>query len=54
LTAPIVVWFRNDLRLADHPALTAAAESGAAILPLYILDDAAKDASGWAAPHAGG
>ena len=21
LTAPIIVWFRNDLRLADHPAL---------------------------------
>ena len=41
LTAPIIVWFRNDLRLADHPALTAAAEGGAAILPLYILDDAA-------------
>ena len=40
LTAPIIVWFRNDLRLADHPALSAAAESGAAILPLYMLDDA--------------
>ena len=40
MTAPIIVWFRNDLRLADHPALTAAAERGAAVLPLYILDDA--------------
>jgi len=40
LTAPIIVWFRNDLRLADHPALSAAAESGGAVLPLYILDDA--------------
>ena len=40
MTAPIIVWFRNDLRLADHPALSAAAESGAPILPLYILDDA--------------
>ena len=40
LTAPIIVWFRNDLRLADHPALTAAAATGAAVLPLYILDDA--------------
>ena len=39
MTAPIVVWFGNDLRLADHPALTAAAESGAPVLPLYILDD---------------
>jgi deoxyribodipyrimidine photo-lyase len=40
LTTPIIVWFRNDLRLADHSALSAAAESGAAVLPLYILDDA--------------
>jgi deoxyribodipyrimidine photo-lyase len=40
LTTPIIVWFRNDLRLADHPALSAAAKSGAAVLPLYILDDA--------------
>jgi deoxyribodipyrimidine photo-lyase len=40
VTAPIIVWFRNDLRLSDHPALSAAAESGAPILPLYILDDA--------------
>ena len=40
LAAPIIVWFRNDLRLADHPALTAAAETGTPILPLYILDDA--------------
>jgi len=41
VTAPIILWFRNDLRLSDHPALTAAAEAGAPILPLYILlDDA--------------
>jgi deoxyribodipyrimidine photo-lyase len=40
LTAPIVVWFRNELRLSDHPALAAAAAAGAPILPLYILDDA--------------
>jgi deoxyribodipyrimidine photo-lyase len=29
-----VVWFRCDLRLADHPALTAAAQRGA-VLPVY-------------------
>jgi deoxyribodipyrimidine photo-lyase len=40
VTAPIIVWFRDDLRLSDHPALTAAVETGAPILPLYILDDA--------------
>lgn len=34
-----IVWFRQDLRLADNPALSAAVESGAKILPVYVLDD---------------
>ena len=42
-TAPIVIWFRQDLRTADHPALTAAIETSAPIIPLYILDDATTD-----------
>jgi deoxyribodipyrimidine photo-lyase len=33
-----LLWFRQDLRLADNPALQAAAESGS-LLPIYILDD---------------
>jgi deoxyribodipyrimidine photolyase len=37
--APIIVWFRRDLRLADHAALIAAEAAGAPILPLYVLDD---------------
>ncbi len=37
--SPTIVWFRQDLRLADNPALAAAAERGAPLLPLYILDD---------------
>lgn len=37
--APVIVWFRQDLRLRDNPALQAAHESGAPIIPLYILDD---------------
>jgi deoxyribodipyrimidine photo-lyase len=32
------VWFRQDLRLADNPALAAAVESGRPIIPLYILE----------------
>lgn len=36
---PIIVWFRQDLRLRDNPALLAAHESGQPIIPLYILDD---------------
>ena len=33
-----LVWFRNDLRLADHAALIAAAERGP-IVALIVLDD---------------
>jgi deoxyribodipyrimidine photo-lyase len=35
---PQIVWFRQDLRLADQPALAAAAAAGP-VLPVYILDD---------------
>jgi deoxyribodipyrimidine photo-lyase len=37
--SPVIVWFRQDLRLGDNPALRAAAASGAPILPLFVLDD---------------
>ena len=40
--APSIVWFRQDLRLQDNPALHAALARGGAIVPLYILDDAAE------------
>ena len=33
-----IVWFRQDLRIADNPALKFAAERGS-VLPLFILDD---------------
>lgn len=39
MSAPTIVWFRNDLRLADNPTLTAAARSGAPLIALYVLDD---------------
>lgn len=39
---PIILWYRQDLRLTDHPALTAAAQSGRPIIPLFILDEAAQ------------
>jgi deoxyribodipyrimidine photo-lyase len=32
-----VVWFKRDLRIYDHAALTCAAQNGA-VLPLYILE----------------
>ena len=40
-----IVWFRQDLRITDNPALTAAAEAGK-VLPVYILDDV--NAGNWA------
>ena len=36
--SPIIVWFRQDLRLSDNPALFHAAQKGN-ILPVYILED---------------
>jgi deoxyribodipyrimidine photolyase len=33
-----IVWFRQDLRRRDNPALTATAAKGP-VVPLYILDD---------------
>jgi deoxyribodipyrimidine photo-lyase len=32
-----LVWFRHDLRLADNPALTAALQIGAPIVPVFIF-----------------
>jgi len=37
--APAILWFRNDLRLADHAAVQAAVASGRPLLPVFILDD---------------
>jgi len=33
-----IVWFRQDLRISDQPALAAAAAAGP-VIPIYILDD---------------
>jgi deoxyribodipyrimidine photo-lyase len=37
--SPVILWFRNDLRLADNPALDAALASGRKILCVYIHDE---------------
>ena len=34
-----IVWFRRDLRVHDHPALRAAVDRHAAIVPVFCLDD---------------
>ena len=38
-----VVWFRQDLRLADNPALAAAASKGP-VIGLYVLDETVPSA----------
>jgi deoxyribodipyrimidine photo-lyase len=44
--APVILWFRRDLRLADNPALMRALETGRPIVPVFILD-AAGDGRPW-------
>ena len=34
--APIVVWFRQDLRVRDNPALHAAARTGRPVVPCFV------------------
>ncbi|WP_428659559.1 cryptochrome/photolyase family protein [Reyranella sp.] len=34
-----IVWFRNDLRLADNPALIAGLGSGRPVIPVFVLDE---------------
>ena len=36
---PSILWLRNDLRLADNPALTAAASEGRPLVVVYIHDE---------------
>ncbi len=34
-----ILWFRRDLRLHEHPALGAALDAGAGVVPVFCLDD---------------
>jgi len=43
---PCIVWFRDDLRLSDHPALHAAASTGLPVICLYVFDEMLRS------PHA--
>ena len=44
MSSNVIVWFRDDLRLSDHPALHEAAKSGAGVIGLYVFDDAGRSA----------
>ena len=35
---PLLLWFRRDLRLSDHPMLAAAVATGRPLIPVFILD----------------
>jgi len=39
VSAPTIVWFRDDLRLSDHPALEWASRRGGPVIALYLLDE---------------
>ena len=43
MSPPVILWFRQDLRLTDNPALQAAADTGQPVIPVYILDEESPD-----------
>ena len=49
MTNPVILWFRDDLRLTDHAALHAALETGQPVLLVYVLDDTTPHSPGGAA-----
>jgi len=49
-TAPIIHWFRRDLRLTDNPSLIAACEASELVIPVYILSDW-KERHLWTGPQ---
>ena len=34
-----IAWFRRDLRISDHPALSAAMDSRNPVVPLFVIDE---------------
>jgi deoxyribodipyrimidine photo-lyase len=38
MSSPTIVWFRQDLRIADHPALAAAVQRGEPVVPVFIWE----------------
>ena len=40
--SPVIVWFRDDLRLSDHPALHAAAGTRRLVICLYVFDETSQ------------
>lgn len=42
MPSPIIVWFRRDFRLSDHPALSAACGEGRPVIPVFIHDEVSE------------
>ena len=38
MPTPTIVWFRRDLRLSDHAALSAAVARGGPVIPVFVCD----------------
>jgi deoxyribodipyrimidine photo-lyase len=43
---PVLLWFRRDLRLRDHPALAAASSDDEGVLACFVLDPRLEASSG--------
>lgn len=41
MNRPVIVWIRQDLRLADNPALSAASLGSAPVVPVFVLEEGA-------------
>jgi deoxyribodipyrimidine photo-lyase len=52
--SPSLVWFRDDLRLADNPALRAAVDRGEPVIAVSVLDEESPGVRPSAAPPGGG
>lgn len=44
--APVLLWFRRDLRLSDNPALTSALKVGAPVIPIFIWSPEEEEGPG--------
>jgi deoxyribodipyrimidine photo-lyase len=48
-----LIWFRDNLRLADNEPLVKAIEENETVLPVYVLDDAQDQQTKWGFPRSG-
>jgi deoxyribodipyrimidine photo-lyase len=50
-TRTAIVWFRRDLRVHDHPALSAAHGEADRVVPVFVLDARLLDAGRFPSPN---